>query len=172
MALCAIDGFQKIREKTADQESLSEVLDVLGKLRRSAHYMEYGTIVERLDSIRTLIDKYIDQKGGLKQADVGFDRHGSADHVHVQAHLGLAFKTLHDPLNAHERARQNPHAVSRPEGRARAQPGIHRQRLADLRQHGADFLVKRVVVDQARDGPLAMIDLVRRRGALPSILYS
>jgi two-component system, chemotaxis family, sensor kinase CheA len=61
---------QKIRERTADRESLSEVLDVLGKLRRSAHYMEYDAIVGRLDSIRALIDTYIAQKGALKQADM------------------------------------------------------------------------------------------------------
>lgn len=70
---------QKIRERTADRESLSEVLDVLQKLRRSAHYMEYDTIVERLDSIRTLIDKYMADKEGLKQADLDLLINGLID---------------------------------------------------------------------------------------------
>ncbi len=70
---------QKIRERTADRESLSEVLDVLQKLRRSAHYMEYGTIVERLDSIRTLIDKYVADKEGLKQAELDLLINGLID---------------------------------------------------------------------------------------------
>jgi chemotaxis protein histidine kinase CheA len=61
---------QNIQDRTTDRETLSEVVDILRKLRRSAHYMEYDTIVERLDSIRALVDKYIEDKDTFAQADM------------------------------------------------------------------------------------------------------
>lgn len=85
---------QKIRERTADGRSLSEVLDVIQKLRRSAHYMEYDNIVERIDSIRSLIEKYIADEGDLQQSDVYLLVNGLTDLKNGLRKSAVKAKTL------------------------------------------------------------------------------
>ena len=61
---------QDISDKEADDDSVQELLEIVLKLRRSANYMEYSSIVTQLNQIITLLEQYLKDRYGMSTQDV------------------------------------------------------------------------------------------------------
>ena len=61
---------QDIENMEVDDESVQDLMDIVLKLRRSANYMEYSSIVSQLDQIITLLTRYLQDRHGLSTQEV------------------------------------------------------------------------------------------------------
>lgn len=61
---------QDIQDMEADDDSVQELLEIVFKLRRSANYMEYSSIVTQLNQIITLLEQYLKDRYGMSTQDV------------------------------------------------------------------------------------------------------
>ena len=61
---------QDIEDKEIDDDSVQELLEIVLKLRRSANYMEYYSIVSQLNQIVTLLEQYLKDRHGMRSREV------------------------------------------------------------------------------------------------------
>ncbi|MBN1880805.1 MAG: chemotaxis protein CheW [Deltaproteobacteria bacterium] len=61
---------QDIEDKEADDDLIQELLEIVLKLRRSANYMEYFSIVDQLNQIVTLLERYLKDRHGMSPESV------------------------------------------------------------------------------------------------------